>query len=185
MLQPRWRSAAHSSGSGWCDRSRPPARPSVMPFPRFKSDFPTEESIPKPENSTSSTTRSHRTPTHYSSANRGRSGIATIDSFEYLYQSADCTGQAYLSLTGLGGGRSIIAPEIGHISMAPPVTVPTIYFAGQPASVLNIKSGQFPLAAPGTPCQTMGGANGFPIAVGLPQSVPVSDLGLTPPFHVK
>jgi hypothetical protein len=110
-------------------------------------------------------------------------GFAAIDfSLQYLYQSADCTGQAYLPLSGVGQG--VMAPEIGQISMVPPVTVPTIYFAGQPASVLNIKSGQFPFS-PGS-CRTYGtNANGFLTAVGFPQSVPVSDLGLTPPFKIK
>jgi hypothetical protein len=118
-------------------------------------------------------------------------GFALDNFVTYFYQSADCTGQAYLSLGGgqstispLGGGlyynawsATPIAPEIGTIAIVPPETVPSIYFAGKPASVLNINS-----YTVGTPFCQAGVAN---IAVGLPQSVPMSSLGLTPPFSVK
>jgi hypothetical protein len=108
-------------------------------------------------------------------------GLALDNSVAYLYQSADCTGQAYLSLSLLyTDSPTPIAPEIGTTAIVPPETIPSIYFADKPVSVLNIKSaigGIF-----GTSCQGFGG---FIAAVGLPQSVPVSSLGLTPPFTVK
>jgi hypothetical protein len=122
-------------------------------------------------------------------------GFALDNSVAYLYQSADCTGQAYLSLSlslslplplplsVFGNGAASptpIAPEIGTTAIVPPATVPSIYFADKPESVLSIRTaigGIF-----GTLCS---GYGGFNVAVGLPQSVPVSSLGLTPPFSVK
>jgi hypothetical protein len=96
----------------------------------------------------------------------------------YFYQSVDCTGQAYLSVTpdynnlNVGG-----APPIALVATIPPSTEPYIYFAGTPALV-TIYSEQH-----GGNCGAWSSGQSF--WVGPIQSVPVSSLGLTLPFKVK
>jgi hypothetical protein len=94
----------------------------------------------------------------------------------YYYQSTDCTGQAYL-LADQTSGSDILA--LGIIATVPPATQPSIYYAGLPWSMMTFQSA---LIAPGS-CNAGGGA--FSAYAGLPQSVPVSSLGLTLPFSVE
>ena len=98
------------------------------------------------------------------------------------YQSADCTGQPYFPVD-FNRGTDVLS--FAFISIIPPATAPTIYFAGTPISQLTVKSFQYQTPSGTTPqgCQAVGNAN--LLNVGLPQSVPVSSLGLTLPFKVK
>jgi hypothetical protein len=102
----------------------------------------------------------------------------------YFYQSSDCTGQAYLLVNPYGG---TVFPAQGFPAIVPPATQPSIYFAGTP-TLLTLQSGMGPLFPfppppfpPPGPCRTYSGS----AYVGLPQSVPVSSLGLTLPFSIK
>jgi hypothetical protein len=93
----------------------------------------------------------------------------------YYYQSSDCTGQAYLLVSS--NEANLALPAQGVPAIVPPSTEPMIYFAGTPTR-LTIKSRG---TVPGPDCNTGGGL----FWVGIPQSVPVSGLGLTLPFSVK
>jgi hypothetical protein len=95
---------------------------------------------------------------------------------EYYYQSSDCTGQAYLPADQTTNS-DILA--FGIIATVPPATQPSIYFAEMPWSKKTFKSA---LLVPGS-CSVGGGE--FSAYVGLPQSLPVSSLGLTLPFSIK
>jgi hypothetical protein len=110
----------------------------------------------------------------------------------YLYQSADCTGQAYLPVSNnvyvwpaVSANLFVAtssAPPIALVATIPPSTEPYIYFAGTPALV-TINSLR---REAGT--GSNGQCNGYPatpVWVGPIQSVPVSSLGLTLPFKVK
>jgi hypothetical protein len=108
-------------------------------------------------------------------------GFLVNTNISYWYQSSDCTGQAYLAVNP-ETSAAVTAPAFGNVATIPPATQPAIYFAGAPASVVAIKS----LKTTGSPiCGTVGFPDGNPMYVGLPQSVPVSSLGLTLPFSVK
>jgi hypothetical protein len=102
------------------------------------------------------------------------------DPLVYMYQSSNCAGQAYLPVDGWNSGFPSL-PTQGKTATILPATQPSIYFAGKP-SVLTLGSYQ---TITGTPldCVTLG--PGFTQYVGLPQSVLVSSLGLTPPFSIK
>jgi hypothetical protein len=91
----------------------------------------------------------------------------------YFYQSADCTGQAYLPVKL---NYAATTPAQGIVAVIPPATTPSIYFAGTPAMV-TFKS----FRGVGQGCQP--GNQAF--FAGLLQSVPVSSLGLTLPFSIK
>jgi hypothetical protein len=104
----------------------------------------------------------------------------------YAYQSVDCTGQAYFVVNSLFAASTTttagaIAPALGFTAIVPPATTPSIYFAGTPRSILNIKS----YRVVGMGCQPSGPPEGLAIYVGPVQSVLVSSLGLTPPFGIK
>jgi hypothetical protein len=111
-------------------------------------------------------------------------GFQTQDptEFQKYYQSMDCTGQAYLpvSRSSLGGtfsgGTGVVGPAAGLVFTFPPATAPSIYFAGMPASAVNIQSRLY-----GGVCLS----DPEPIYAGPIQSVPVSSLGLTLPFSIK
>jgi hypothetical protein len=102
------------------------------------------------------------------------SGFQVVDpsnTMTYFYQSADCTGQAYLPVKL---NYAATTPAQGIV--IPPATTPSIYFAGTPAMV-TFQS----FRGVGQGCQP--GNQAF--FAGLLQSVPVSSLGLTLPFGVK
>jgi hypothetical protein len=111
-----------------------------------------------------------------------------LGDFTYYFQSVDCTGQAYLvpNLLALDYSRAASLPALGIVATIPPSTQPSIYFAGLPVSRLN--SGSWRNAGaqgPGT-SNTICNSNTFiSIYVGPAQSVPLSSLGLTPPFSIK
>jgi hypothetical protein len=95
--------------------------------------------------------------------------------FDYWYQSSDCTGQPYLLANGSGAN---VMPGMGLVYTIPPATAPSIYFVAQPSllTMQSVLAGAF-----GSYCE---GVNRS-LWVGIPQSVLVSSLGLTPPFSVK
>jgi hypothetical protein len=100
----------------------------------------------------------------------------------FFFQSADCTGQAYLfinpSVVNPDTGNAVpTSPAIGYVATILPATAPSIYFAGSPAT-LTINS-----VRSNTGCNPWSGGN--PNYVGPVQSVPVSSLGLTLPFKIE
>jgi hypothetical protein len=101
--------------------------------------------------------------------------------FIYFYQSVDCTGQAYFPVANIDSPPQM--PAWGIVAAVPPATASSIYFAGTPANVLTVKSNQ----AIGPGYQDVGVCKPYSSAIyaGPVQSVPVSSLGLTPPFSVK
>jgi hypothetical protein len=107
----------------------------------------------------------------------------------YLYQSIDCTGQAYF-LVSQHPTDYVTGPAFGWVTTIPPATAPSIYFAGSPASVVWTNSYRCagdigcPVYGGGPGCQVYPGGGG-PNNVGPVQSVPLSNLGLTPPFSIK
>jgi hypothetical protein len=105
------------------------------------------------------------------------SGFAT-KGFNYWYQSSDCSGQAYIMVNSSAGGGIMASPAQGAVAVVSPGTEPSIYFAGTP-SLLTIKSYR---SAGSSFCSPYGN---FPQYFGLPRSVPLSSLGLVPPFSVK
>jgi hypothetical protein len=90
-------------------------------------------------------------------------------SIAYYFQSADCSGPSYLLVGTL--------PAQGLVMTVPPATQPSIYFPGTPLSLVTFNS-----VLQSSGCSTIPSE---PIYAGLTQSVPVSSLGLTPPFSVK
>jgi hypothetical protein len=98
--------------------------------------------------------------------------------FNYWYQSSDCSGQAYLMVNSNVAGGILALPAQGVVALVSPATEPSIYFAGTP-SLLTMKSYH---SSSSLFCSPYGN---FAQYFGLPQSVPVSSLGLTPPFSVK
>jgi hypothetical protein len=110
-----------------------------------------------------------------------------LTDFAYYFQSVDCTGQAYLLPNRLAtayGAASL--PALGTVATIPPSTQPSIYFAGLPVSRLNIGSWRNAGAVGGDTSNTICNSNTFiSDYVGPAQSVPVSSLGLTPPFSIK
>ena len=95
------------------------------------------------------------------------------------YQSADCTGPAYFLLNN--GSSFVIGPVTGNVATVPPATAPSIYFAGTPVRVVGTQSAR----NAGQECLPFNTNRPVPNAVGPPQSVPVSSLGLTLPFSIK
>jgi hypothetical protein len=95
----------------------------------------------------------------------------------YFWQSADCTGQAYLAQRGGGSGTSSFLSQ-AVIATISPATQPSIYFAANPMLLTMQSYKSFPL---NNACQAIQTT----IYVGLPQNVSVSSLGLTPPFSIK
>jgi hypothetical protein len=95
----------------------------------------------------------------------------------YFWQSADCTGQAYLAQRGGGSGTSSFLSQ-AVIAAISPATQPSIYFAGSPMLLTMQSYKSFLL---NNACQAIQTT----IYVGLPQNVSVSGLGLTPPFSIK
>jgi hypothetical protein len=108
--------------------------------------------------------------------------------FQYWYQSADCTGQAYLMVNqAIFGGPSPgpSSPAAGYPATLPPANIPSIYFAGTP-SILTLNSYQNPPVPPfAGMCFPWTNGPSPTVYAGIPQSVPVSSLGLTLPFSVK
>jgi hypothetical protein len=101
--------------------------------------------------------------------------------FAYYYQSVDCAGQAYLPANNFtGGGPDVMGPAPGVVSVIPPATAPSIYFAGAPMSVLTMH----PTNTLGGSCYTYSGG-GQPMYVGPAESFPVSSLKFTLPFSIK
>jgi hypothetical protein len=102
----------------------------------------------------------------------------------FAYQSADCTGQAYLPVNGpadIGGPTVVTGPVMGVVTAIPPATAPSIYFAGELVQV-TLQSFRYV----GNPCQRWGdGPNPNYVYVGPAEIVPVSSLGLTLPFSIK
>jgi hypothetical protein len=111
-------------------------------------------------------------------------GFQSTPPFQYWYQSTDCAGQAYLQVNqGLYSGfPGPSSPAAGYLATLPPANVPSIYFAGTP-SILTMNSYQN--AGPGGTCFVWNDGPSPTTYVGIPQSVPVSSLGLTLPFSVK
>jgi hypothetical protein len=101
-------------------------------------------------------------------------GFVTYNNHQYVYQSSDCTGQAYL-LVDPNSGSNVLA--LGIVATIPPATQPSIFFAGQPWSRLTFNSAR----SYNEPCLIATDT----VYVGLPQSVLLSSLGLTLPFSVK
>jgi hypothetical protein len=93
----------------------------------------------------------------------------------YYYQSSDCTGQAYLLVSS--NEANLALPAQGVPAIVPPSTEPMIYFARTPTRLTIQSRGR----VPGPDCNTGSGL----FWVGIPQSVPVSSLGLTLPFSIK
>jgi len=92
------------------------------------------------------------------------------------YQSADCTGPAYLAVSPIPAANAAVnGPAAAQIVTVPPATAPSIYFAGAPTAVLIMGSTRT------NNCYPYGDYGG----VGLLQSVPLSNLGLTLPFSLK
>jgi hypothetical protein len=105
----------------------------------------------------------------------GRVGVP-----QYFYQSADCTGQAYLRVnSSVVGGMVATGPAIGYVATIPPATAPSIYFAGL-AATLTMNS----VLGYGSPCFPWAAGNN-PLYVGPVETIPVSALGLTLPFSIK
>ena len=96
----------------------------------------------------------------------------------YWFQSFDCTGQGYFRLNRNQGPAAL--PALGTVATISPSTQPSIYFAGLPAGLLDIGS----YRPTGGMCSSFR-PDPEPFYVGPAQSVPVSSLGLTPPFSVK
>jgi hypothetical protein len=94
-----------------------------------------------------------------------------------FWQSADCTGQAYLAQRGGGSGTSSFLSQ-AVIATISPATQPSIYFAASPMLLTMQSYKSFLL---NNACQAIQTT----IYVGLPQNVSVSGLGLTPPFSIK
>ncbi len=94
-----------------------------------------------------------------------------------LYQSIDCTGQAYFPVN-LDADPSPGPLAIGIATAIPPATAPSIYFAGKPTSALTMKSSQ--QAGNCYPAPT-----GFASYAGPIQNILVSSLGLALPFTLK
>jgi hypothetical protein len=95
-----------------------------------------------------------------------------------LYQSVDCTGTGYFPVNSNSGSGGVFGPGMGLVTIVPPASAPSIYFAGTPASVLTIRSQQ----VTGESCQSV---VGYPLYAGPLQSVPVGSLGLALPFSVQ
>jgi hypothetical protein len=105
----------------------------------------------------------------------------SVGPFSYWYQSTDCTGQAYLSVNwGVELDNSPSSPAMGWLATLPPANIPSIYFAGAP-SRLTVSS----YRNPGESCIVWNNGTPPTMYVGIPQSVSVSSLGLTPPFSIK
>jgi hypothetical protein len=100
----------------------------------------------------------------------------------YFYQTADCTLQVYLSFTLPGAGRMVLPAVAAAVAAIPPATEPSIYFAGTP-TLMTPQS--FKQLSDPSGCHVYNGEYGASLYVGLPQSVPVSSLGLTLPFSVE
>ncbi len=97
--------------------------------------------------------------------------------FDYWYQSSDCTGQPYLLASAINGGGAHVVPGMAAVGIVPPATELSINFVAQP-SLLNMQS-------TGHTDRSYCAAEARSLWVGIPQSVPVSSLGLTLPFSVK
>ena len=87
----------------------------------------------------------------------------------YFFRSADCAGPRYMQVTNL--------PVQSAVATIPPATQPSVFFPGTPVSFLSIASQMYGTTCEPVPVRT--------VYVGPVQSVPVSTLGLTPPFTVK
>jgi hypothetical protein len=111
-------------------------------------------------------------------------GFSTVQPpyITYMYQSLDCTGQAYLNVNGFSP-TFVTEPAVGLVMTFPPATAPSIYFAGSPAKMVTIQS----YLSTGYPCQLWSTQTNPPNPnyVGPIQVVPVRSLGLTLPFSVK
>jgi hypothetical protein len=97
-------------------------------------------------------------------------GFGPDQSVIFYYQSQDCTGPRYMD------AASVPVRGIFSTDQSPP----SIYFPGAPVSQVTVNSTN---GGPNTNCGRFPGPQTFPL--GLAQSVPISSLGLTPPFSVK
>jgi hypothetical protein len=105
--------------------------------------------------------------------------------FTLYYQSNDCTGPAFMYVNPAG----VTEPAFAIVTTIPPATAPAIYFAGTPSMVVNINSSNY-YGSNSPSCNNLdqiglGGPGSITAYMGAIQSVPVSSLGLTPPFRVK
>jgi hypothetical protein len=103
----------------------------------------------------------------------------------FLFQSADCTGPAFMfvnqnAVDPVTGATVPTSPAVGFGVTIPPATAPSIYFAGSPA-MLTINS----LLTRGKGGGCFPFNEGNPNYVGPVEIVPVSSLGLTLPFRVE
>jgi hypothetical protein len=98
----------------------------------------------------------------------------------YYFQSIDCTGQAWMVLSSVQP-TAAMAPVPSFVTAIPPVTAPSIYFAGTPTSVLTMQSTN---QGENFNCYHFPGG-GQSLYVGPARNVPVSSLGLTLPFSIK
>jgi hypothetical protein len=105
-----------------------------------------------------------------------KNGFADTDpqAMQFYYQSTDCKSTAYLPVNTRGPNYAT-APAIGYVVTIPPATAPSIYFAGSPANVT------FGSRLYGGVCNT----DSETLYAGPVQIVPLSGLGLTPPFSIK
>jgi len=90
----------------------------------------------------------------------------------YLYQTSDCTSQAYLGVYSYDASGATL-PAQGVVATVPPATEPSIYFAGTPASLLPTKSYRI-VAGGNLGCHPVDRT----VYVGALQSVTVSSLRL-------
>jgi hypothetical protein len=110
-------------------------------------------------------------------------GFQTTDpsNISYLFQSIDCTGQAYFPVNPYYSESTFVTgPAVGFVTAIPPATAPSVYFAGSPV-IATFQSSRNPgyACTPGVPA-----ANPVYYA-GPVETVPVSSLGLTLPFSIK
>jgi hypothetical protein len=110
-------------------------------------------------------------------------GFALFDptNLRFFYKSADCTGPAYLQVSGpLNTTNVVWEPASAYVTAIPPATAPTIYFAGS-ASFITVGSSRYVGAAG---C-LLGPVITNPMYLGLMQNIPLNSLGLTLPFSIK
>jgi hypothetical protein len=109
----------------------------------------------------------------------------------YNYQSSDCTGQPYMPTNSNCAFESCPAflPADGIVATIPPATQPSIYYPETPGfrpmqsfKVIANPNVSYQLGV----CYPLSNSgNPVPVFAGLPQSVLMSRLGLTPPFSIR
>jgi hypothetical protein len=102
----------------------------------------------------------------------------TITSVHFYYPTSDCSGPSYINIDLPRTALTVQSPQ----PIPVPTPVPTILFAGNPVQNLHILS-YVPYNGNNVVC-TAASPNTY-ILVGPTQGIPLSSLGLTPPFTVK